>query len=239
MGKGISRKKIVAKASNSSGGGGGTGNMNTSVYDPAGLSRQILVTPLTITKAQAVALEAGPTYPIEGQSYIINTVGITGVTQILTRGVRDATTGNVIFDVNCQAYLDDGASTIVGYFPCTYVVSTGKISVTTKIVLLVTQAGSNAPLLVYLRNDLGLTFTPSYNTVGDYQLDISGLGIFNSIYVEQGSSTTTGNGIDYFYAYWNGASIVIECYRNTIASITRRDELLLNAPITLNAILTN
>ena len=67
MSKSLTRNKLNSKASRGSGGGGGTGNMNTSTYDPAGISRQLLGTAIPLTQAEAVA----KTDYIEGQLYCI------------------------------------------------------------------------------------------------------------------------------------------------------------------------
>lgn len=67
MSKSLTRNKLNSKASRGSGGGGGTGNMNTSTYDPAGISRQLLGTAIPLTQAEAVAKSDY----IEGQLYCI------------------------------------------------------------------------------------------------------------------------------------------------------------------------
>ncbi len=53
-----------------SGGGGGGGNMSTATYDPAGIARQLLGSPIEITRAQAAVIDAANGW-LDGQLYRI------------------------------------------------------------------------------------------------------------------------------------------------------------------------
>jgi len=57
MGKGITHTKVVSKlATGSGGGGGGGGDMFAAIYDPAGLSRQVITTAISIGRLDFIDL---------------------------------------------------------------------------------------------------------------------------------------------------------------------------------------
>lgn len=81
--------------------------------------------PLTILQSDAGTMLAGvPAYPVDGQVYLLTSLGITGVDHIRTVGIVDANTADFVFNNNCEAYLDG----LGVYVPCTYDVATNKIS---------------------------------------------------------------------------------------------------------------
>lgn len=118
MSKSLTRNKLNSKASRGSGGGGGTGNMNTSTYDPAGLSRQLLGTAVALTQAEAAA----KTDWLEGQLYCITDppaplqlfysfAVLTPDNVYILPGLRDSGFGYTINNTLCEAiYLVTGSA---------------------------------------------------------------------------------------------------------------------------------
>lgn len=100
------RTKVMTILNNNSSGGGSTA-------------------PITVDLADAGVMLAGvPAFPVEGQVYLINGLGITGVDNIRTVGILDVNTSDYVFNNNCEAYV-----TALGvYVPCTYDVATNVIS---------------------------------------------------------------------------------------------------------------
>ena len=80
--------------------------------------------PLTVLQSDAGTMLAGvPAYPVDGQVYLLTSLGITGVDHIRTVGIVDANTADFVFNNNCEAYLDG----LGVYVPCTYDVATNKL----------------------------------------------------------------------------------------------------------------
>lgn len=87
-----------------------------------------LQSPITVDQTTAATMTAGvPSFPVDGQVYLINDLAITGIDHIRTVGMvaYDAAPGLYTFNSNCEAYV-----TALGiYVPCTYDVATNKIYV--------------------------------------------------------------------------------------------------------------
>ena len=112
------RTKVMTILNNNSSGGGSTA-------------------PITVDLADAGVMLAGvPAFPVEGQVYLINGLGITGVDNIRTVGILDVNTSDYVFNNNCEAYV-----TALGvYVPCTYDVATNTLYCATKIRLFLTKS---------------------------------------------------------------------------------------------------
>lgn len=123
--------------------------------------------PLTILQSDAGTMLAGvPAYPVDGQVYLLTSLGITGVDHIRTVGIVDANTADFVFNNNCEAYLDG----LGVYVPCTYDVATNKINVqlTNKMFVSVDGAGGITIDSVVNNEWNGITFTAANTTGGTY-----------------------------------------------------------------------
>jgi len=119
--------------------------------------------PLTILQSDAGTMLGGvPAYPVDGQVYLLTSLGITGVDHIRTVGIVDANTADFVFNNNCEAYLDG----LGVYVPCTYDVATNKLSC-----VLVTEGifyGGATPSFVIEKSSTEGTLAVVENSAGDW-----------------------------------------------------------------------
>ena len=124
--------------------------------------------PLTILQSDAGTMLAGvPAFPIDGQVYLLTSLGITGVDHIRTVGIVDANTADFVFNNNCEAYLDG----LGVYVPCTYDVATNKINVqlTNKMFVSVDGLGGITIDSVVNNEWNGITFSAVNTNGGEYE----------------------------------------------------------------------
>ena len=141
--------------------------------------------PLTILQSDAGTMLAGvPAYPVDGQVYLLTSLGITGVDHIRTVGIVDANTADFVFNNNCEAYLDG----LGVYVPCTYDVATNNLQ--GEYVLWcadLEQAGEADPSTYKTHvNISGETPTLAYIADGEYSITFTGgqlgkLGVCDNI----------------------------------------------------------
>ena len=123
--------------------------------------------PLTVLQSDAGTMLAGvPAYPVDGQVYLLTSLGITGVDHIRTVGIVDANTADFVFNNNCEAYLDG----LGVYVPCTYDVATNKINaqLTNKMFVSVDGAGGITIDSVMYNEWNGITFSATNTSGGLY-----------------------------------------------------------------------
>ena len=119
--------------------------------------------PLTILQSDAGTMLAGvPSYPVDGQVYLLTSLGITGVDHIRTVGIVDANTADFVFNNNCEAYLDG----LGVYVPCTYDVATNKISCTYVLWSALMTYGATISITKLIINNSGETPTLSNDVDG-------------------------------------------------------------------------
>jgi len=153
--------------------------------------------PLTILQSDAGTMLAGvPAYPVDGQVYLLTSLGITGVDHIRTVGIVDANTADFVFNNNCEAYLNR----LGVYVPCTYDVATNNLQ--GEYVLWcadLSQTGSDAPFVSFLRQNIsGETPTLSYNSVGDYDITFTGGQLISYNSADKFNGVITGDPIVFF-----------------------------------------
>lgn len=128
---------------------------------------QSLKKPITILQSDAGTMLAGvPAYPVDGQVYLLTSLGITGVDHIRTVGIVDGNTADLKFNNNCEAYL----SSFGIYVPCTYDVATNKIFIqlTNKMFTSVDGLGGITIDAVVNNQWNGITFSAAIASGGTY-----------------------------------------------------------------------
>lgn len=207
--------------------------------------------PLTVDLADAGVMLAGvPAFPVDGQVYIINGLGITGVDNIRTVGIVDANTADAVFNKNCEAYL----SALGVYVPCTYDVATNKINIMLETVFRVTQTTTDDPTFEVTKNDLvGVTFSASYGDPGKYainpsvSLSTSGSGVFNEVYVHMTGTQVIGGDVSTAFGiiggYYDEANDVMRFGSQVVDfggnALTPTDGIINELPMYLICILSN
>jgi len=168
---------------------------------------QSLKKPITILQSDAGTMLAGvPAYPVDGQVYLLTSLGITGVDHIRTVGIVDANTADFVFNNNCEAYLDG----LGVYVPCTYDVATNKIYCKVQDDGIISQVGTSSPTLAILnKNIIGVTYAPNYTDVGLYAIAPSTAlsSIFTKVITtSQGTAISSSdiiNPLSHVFSYYN------------------------------------
>lgn len=178
---------------------------------------------ISVDQTDAVDMESGATsFPVENQTYIIGTLGITGIGYIRTVGVVDHTTGNPIFSRNAEAWVD----ALSRYVPCTYDVATNTAGFD---YLLwaghVSQAGTSAPTIDLVNYNIsGETPTLGYVSDGRYSIAFTSGKLvsadatkhFSFIYDGEAQGFYTIDGV-------SGTDAEIKCFRSGAYADDRLD----------------
>jgi len=134
--------------------------------------------PLTVLQSDAGTMLAGvPAYPVDGQVYLLTSLGITGVDHIRTVGIVDANTADFVFNNNCEAYLDG----LGIYVPCTYDVVTNDLTlseISKKIIIPSASVQSMGTTPVMLIQHIGgwradITSFVARNIIGGTPFDLT------------------------------------------------------------------
>ena len=179
-------------------------------------------TPLTVTQSDAGTMLAGvPSFPIDGQTYLITNLGITGVDHIRTVGMVDySNPGFYKFNNNCEAYI----TSLGQYVQCDYDLASNDIS--GEYVLWCAdlyQTGTNPPTISKLHKNIsGETPTINYDNLGNYSIVFTNDQLVSSDNVDKVSGIIDENG-GYFFCYAGDENTFIV---NTVKNGSFSDDLL-------------